>query len=431
MFLYDNFSVNDASHLLMDGVDMAQAAKEFGTPLYVMSEQKIVEKCRKMHAVMRENYGENYSIAYASKALCAKFIYRIIAKENMYIDVVSAGEIYTAVSGGADPKKMHFHGGNKTSAELDYALKIGVKTFVIDNEAEIAQLSEKAARLGVTADVVLRVKPGIDAHTHEFISTGVIDTKFGFDINTEVQKVADKVATQKSLRLVGLHCHIGSQIFTSEPYAKSGDVMARCMIDIERATKQKLTQLIIGGGFGVKYTEDENPEDVGNIISATANAVKAVYARERMDMPHVVIEPGRSIVAEAGITLYTVGGIKNIPDVRTYVTVDGGMTDNPRFALYGAKYTVCLANKAADTDVSPVTVAGKCCESGDIISKDTNLQKAEIGDILASFTTGAYNYSMCSNYNKNPRPAMVLVKDGKCELVVRRETYEDMLRLEV
>lgn len=432
MFLYENFSVNEKGHLTIDGVDTVEIAKEFGTPLYVMSKKHIEDRCKEYHSVMRESFGENYSIAYASKALSAKFIYRIIKPYNMHVDVVSAGEMYTALKAGYDGSMLHFHGGNKTAKEIEYALENGIGRLVIDNFEEIRLTDSIAKGMGKKADVILRIKPGVDAHTHEFISTGKEDTKFGFGIKDgKSYEAIDEILKCENICFKGVHCHIGSQILEDKPYEMAGSVMAEYMADIKEKYKITLKELIIGGGFGVKYTYEDMPKSKSVMINAFGNAIKEVCRKRDFPMPFITIEPGRSIVAGAGITLYEIGTVKELLNIRNYVSVNGGMTDNPRYALYDARYECSIANRAGQKRDYFATVAGKCCESGDMVTKDIYMQKPKTGDILCTFTTGAYNYSMASNYNKTPRPPVVLVDNGKAQLAVKGETYEDLIRLEI
>ena len=431
MFLYDHFSVDEKGHLKIEGVDTVELAKKYGTPLYVMSANYIRNACEKYHEVMKSFFGENYSVAYASKALSAKFIYRLIKPLNMHVDVVSGGEIYTALAAGYDSALMHFHGGNKTRQEIAYAIDKKIGRIVIDNFQEIRIIDEECKKRNTDMAVILRIKPGVDAHTHEFISTGKEDTKFGFGIGDgQAFNAIEEILRCENLKLMGFHCHIGSQLLESKPYSMAGKVMADFMALVREKYGITLKELIMGGGFGVKYTYEDKPESLENMIGAFADAIKLSCSENDFPVPFVTIEPGRSIVAPAGITLYEIGTLKELEGIRNYVSVDGGMTDNPRYALYDARYECCVANRANEERNYKATVAGKCCESGDMVTKDIYIQTPKPGDILCTFTTGAYNYSMASNYNKTPRPAMVLV-DGKDDtLVIERESFEDLVRLE-
>ena len=432
MFLYNHFNINESGHLTMDGVDTVEIAKSFGTPVYVVSRSYIENAINEYHRIMSDNFGDNYTIAYASKALSAKFIYDILKNMNVCCDVVSGGEIYTAIAGGMPAEKLHFHGGNKTRREIEYALSAGIGSFVIDNWQEIAIIDELAGKTDSKAKVILRVKPGVDAHTHEFIQTGKEDTKFGFGIKDgKAYEAIDAILSCGNLELTGIHCHIGSQLLESKPFAMAGGIMADFMAEIREKYGIILPQLIMGGGFGVKYTHADKPENLDDMIKNMADAIKASCLRNDFPLPHVTIEPGRSVVAPSGITLYEVGTVKELENIRNYVSVDGGMTDNPRYALYDARYECVIADRAGENRDYLATIAGKCCESGDLVTKDAYIQKPQPGDILAVFTTGAYNFSMASNYNKTPRPPLVLIENGKPVLKVRGETYEDLIRLEI
>lgn len=427
-----HFVVKDDGHLYMDGMDLNKIADEYGTPAYVMSDACLRETCRRYVGAMRRNFGSNFKVAYASKALCACFIYKILAEEGMHADVVSGGELYTALKAGFDPKNLHFHGNNKTDGEIDYAAQVGIGSVVIDNYEEIARLEAAAQKYGRTINSMLRIKPGIDAHTHESIMTGQNDSKFGFGIvDGEAMRAAKALSACKHLKFCGIHCHIGSQIFDTEPFAVAADRMMKLMNDMNQAFGIKLTELILGGGFGIKYMPTDKPVDTDVMIDFIGKAVKESAAKYGMEIPEVVIEPGRSTVAPSGCTLYTVGGVKDIKDARCYVSVDGGMPDNPRYALYQAEYDAVVANRANAPKDKVQTIAGKCCESGDLVSKDLTFQTAKPGDRLCVFATGAYNYSMASNYNRIPRAPIVLLKDGKSEIVVKRESYEDLVRNDV
>ena len=432
MFLYDHFTINEKGRLCMDGVDTVEIARQFGTPLYVMSRSYIENTINEYHRIMQENFGDNYTIAYASKALSAKFIYDIMKDLDVCCDVVSGGEIYTALKGGMAASKLHFHGGNKTKREIEYAIAVGIGSLVVDNYQEIAIINKTAEKLGIKAKVILRIKPGVDAHTHEFIQTGKEDTKFGFGIKDgKAFEAIDEILRCNNLDFIGIHCHIGSQLLESKPFAMAGEIMADFMAVIREKYGITLPELIMGGGFGVKYTYNDAPESKADMIKVMADAIKASCEKNGFPVPKVTIEPGRSVVAPAGITLYEVGTVKELPNIRNYISVDGGMTDNPRYALYDARYECVIADRAGEKRDYLATIAGKCCESGDMVTKDIYIQKPVAEDILAVFTTGAYNFSMASNYNKTPRPPLVLIENGNPVLKVRGETYEDLIRLEL
>jgi diaminopimelate decarboxylase len=412
----------------MDGLDVADIAREYGTPLYLMSEESIVSACRLFTDTLKAAYPGQSVTAYASKALSCKYILSLARREGLWADVVSGGELYTALAAGFDPRNIIYHGNNKTEGELTYALASGVGYFVADSTRELYLLDELSGKAGARPDVALRLKPGIEAHTHEYVQTGKIDSKFGIPMETdEALRAAEIAAGMKNISLAGLHCHIGSQIFISEPFVCAAQTLLR----FAGQTGLPLRDVNIGGGFGIRYTDSQTPEDISAMLAAAANAVVLAAGEQGLPLPRLMCEPGRSVVGPAGITLYTVGGVKHIPGVRTYVSVDGGMTDNIRHALYGAEYTAALAERMREPPDAAVTIAGRACESGDLIGTNMPLANAKPGDILAIFATGAYNYSMASNYNRVPRPPIVVARGGRAEAVVRRETYEDLTRCDL
>ncbi|MEA5051356.1 MAG: diaminopimelate decarboxylase [Oscillospiraceae bacterium] len=429
MFLSDCLSVNAAGHLAIDDADAVALAQRFGTPLYCLSEAEIRRACRTFADALQSCFPQGSFAAYAGKALCCRELLRIVQSEGLGLDVVSGGELYTAASVGFAPEKILFHGNNKTPAELADALEYGVGTIVVDNLFELETLAKLCAARGRRQDIFLRIKPGVEAHTHKYILTGSIDSKFGFALeNGEADDAVARAASCGALRLTGLHCHIGSQIFEAEPFCEAARVMLRFMKRCGETHGIAPEKLDLGGGYAIKYLPENTFTPAKAMIGTVARAIEAECAALGMPVPQIILEPGRRIVGSAGVTLYTVGAVKEIRGVRTYVSVDGGMTDNPRYALYQADYTAVLANKAAQPADRRVTIAGKCCESGDLIQENTLLQAAEPGDILAVLSTGAYNYSMASNYNRIPRPPIVLIRGGDARVIVRRETYEDLLR---
>ncbi len=428
----ESVGVNGQGYLTFGGADCVELAERFGTPLYVFDENLIRKTCREFKASIDNFYGGNGLVLYASKAFSCKEMYRIIQSEGLGCDVVSAGELYTALSAGFKPQNIFFHGNNKTSQEIEYALKNGVGRIVADNMTELENIERIAASLSVNAEIILRIKPGIDAHTHAYISTGQIDSKFGFALENGEAMVAVKRALEyENIRLCGLHCHIASQVCETKPFQEAAEIMLRFMADVREKTGVTLSELDLGGGFGVKYIESDSQIPFSEYMEKTAVTVKAKAEELNFPVPKIFIEPGRSIVAPAGLTLYTVGNVKTIKDVRTYVSIDGGMGDNPRYALYQADYTVEIANKASEPKDFVATVAGKCCESGDLIQENAKMQKPEAGDIMAVLTTGAYCYSMASNYNRIPRAEVVMVRDGEPRVIVKRETYEDIVRNDI
>lgn len=429
MLVSKNLAVNEQGHLTAGGIDTVELAKQYGTPLYVMDEGLIREHCRSFKESMDKYYGGEGLVCYASKAFCCKAMCRIMLEEGLGLDVVSEGELYTALSVGFPPEKLCFHGNNKTDSELSFALEKGVGRIIVDNIYELERLNRLAEQTGRSANIMYRIKPGIDAHTHNFIMTGQIDSKFGFALETgEAFEAVKKAIECSHINLVGLHCHIGSQIFDIDPFVRAAEVMLTFIAKIKDELGFEVKELNLGGGFGIKYTEEDAPVAYDKYMEKVSEKVKEVCAEKNVKLPFILIEPGRSIAAPAGITLYTVGGRKEIPNIRTYVSIDGGMCDNPRYALYQSKYDVEVANKADLPKSETVTVAGKCCETGDLIGEGMPIQPVEPGDILAVLATGAYNYSMSSNYNRIPKPAVVMLRDGKSRVVVKRETLEDIVR---
>ena len=418
--------------LILGGVGAKTLAKEYGTPLYVMDENVIRSSMRAFRSSMEEYYGGKGLVCYASKAFSCKEIYRIAMEEGIGADVVSLGEMYTARTVGFPMDKVCFHGNNKTRRELEAALDWGVTRIVVDNLTELRTLSALAAEKGRTAEILLRIKPGIDAHTHNFIRTGQIDSKFGLALETgEAMEGVKEALAADCVHLRGIHCHIGSQIFSVEPFVHAAEVMMDFLGQIKAESGAELSELNLGGGFGILYTDEDEPVPFQDYMGPVSEAVKASAEKLGLPQPFVLIEPGRAIVGEAGTTLYTVGSVKEIPGIRTYVSVDGGMGDNPRYILYQAKYDMILANRADEAATERVTVAGRCCESGDLIGEDVPLAPARPGDLLAVFATGAYNYSMASRYNRASVPPVVMVKDGASRVVVRGETLEDLVRSDV
>ncbi|MCR4925929.1 MAG: diaminopimelate decarboxylase [Clostridiales bacterium] len=432
MFVSDCLNVNEKGHLTIGGVDTVDLAKEYGTPLYVSDENQIRANCQAFVKSIDENYSGNGRVLFASKAFCCKEMCRIVNDEKMGLDVVSGGELYTAIKAGFPTEKIYFHGNNKTIDELTQALDAGVGRIIVDNLTELEHLNALAKQKGKVQGIMFRIKPGIDAHTHSFIRTGQIDSKFGLALETgEALEAVKKAVSMENVELCGLHCHIGSQIFDIDPFELAAEVMLKFIAEIKKETGFVVKELNLGGGFGIKYLSEEKPEAYEAYMGRVAKVVKSKAEEYKLDMPFIIIEPGRSIVGSAGITLYTVGAVKEIPNIRTYVSVDGGMGDNPRYILYQSAYELMCANKANEPKDYKVTVAGKCCESGDLIQENALIQKVVPGDILATLSTGAYNYSMASNYNRIPRAATVMVKDGQSRVIIKRESYEDLIRNDV
>lgn len=432
MFIHDYMKINKDGHLKISGCDTVYLAKKYGTPLYLMSEDRIRENMRKYKNSIDKFYGGRGLCLYASKAFSTGYIYKVAKEEGLGVDVVSGGELYTALKAGFDAKKIVFHGNNKSYDEIKMAIEEGVGRIIIDSNAELDMIDTISSELNRITDVMIRVKPGIDAHTHEFISTGHIDCKFGFAIeNGEAIEFIKKAFSYKTINIKGLHCHIGSQMFLYEPFKLGGEVMMDFYAKVKAELGISFEELNLGGGFGIKYVEGDTPVDYEGFIEAVSDVIKSKCAQHNIDMPFVYMEPGRSIVGDAGVTLYTAGAIKDIKNVRKYVSVDGGIADNPRYIMYGALYDAVISNRASEAPAEYVTICGKCCESGDILIDKAHLPKIETGDIIAIMSTGAYNYSMASNYNRIPRPPVVMVSNGEDKLVVKRETYEDLIKNDI
>lgn len=425
-------SINARGNLEISGSDTIELARQYGTPLYVMSEDKIREVCRSYISSF-EKYYDGYGVpTYASKAFMCKEICKIVSSEGFDIEVVSGGELYTALKAGVSPSRIHFQGNNKTIGELNLAIENGVGDIVVDNATELRNIQKISEENNVISNISIRVKPGIDAHTHEFIRTGQLDSKFGVALEGgEAFELARQAVSYVNVKLIGLHCHIGSQIFERDPFILAAQVMFDLYAQIVKELDIDLKTLNLGGGFGIKYIESDSALPYDAYMEVVSKTVKDKCAELSIDIPKIILEPGRSVVGEAGITLYTVGNIKEIEGIRNYVAVDGGMFDNPRYALYQSDYTCLIANKAGQAADYKATIAGKCCESGDLIQENTMIQNPQEGDILAVLSTGAYNYSMSSNYNRNLKPACVMVSNGESRIIIKAETYEDIIRNDV
>jgi diaminopimelate decarboxylase len=426
MLLHGTSRINEAGHLEIGGCDTVDLAKQFGTPLYVMDEAWIRSRMRAFVKAAKETMIP-FRVAYASKAFNTLAMCRLVDEEGLLLDVVSGGELFTALRAGMPAERIYFHGNNKSPAEIELALDAGIRLFVADNFTELEMLDAIAGDKGKIAHVILRVSPGVEAHTHAYIQTGQEDSKFGFDLLSGQAHQGVKLAEAKEhIFLEGFHCHIGSQIFETEAFEVAAKKMARLCEESYEQFGFETKVLNLGGGFGIRYEENDHPKPIEDYVKMIADAVKKQFA-DLPFLPEIWLEPGRAIVGTAGTTLYTLGTVKEVPGVRKYVAVDGGMTDNPRPALYQAKYEAILANRALEAADEVVSIAGKCCESGDMLIWDLPLPKVKQGDLLAVSCTGAYNYSMASNYNRFPRPAVVFVQNGQAELVVKRETYEDLI----
>ena len=430
--LHPSYGINSEGHFTLGGADTVSLAQKYGTPLYLINENDIVSTCRTYRDAVKKYFSEKSAIYYASKALSCKEIYRIIEKEDINTDVVSLGELYTAIKAGYTPSRICLHGNNKTDEEISAALSYGVGSFVVECFDELDAIQKIATKLGKKARVLLRITPNIDCHSLRAISTGKLDSKFGVPIETgQAEKFVEHALSLSALDVIGYHCHCGSQVFEIQPYIDQLEVMLRFSADMKEKLGYTPEYLNIGGGFGTRYTENDDSIDITESIRILGEKLTIFCKMLGLDRPHILMEPGRSIVAAAGVTLYTVGSVKNIGDFRTYVTVDGGMTDNPRYALYASKYEAMVANKASKPKTLTCSLAGRCCESGDLIGENMLLQKAERGDIVAVTVTGAYNYSMASNYNRVPRPALVVIKDGEDRLAVKRETIDNIIENDI
>ncbi len=419
----DNLAVNQKGHLTFCGHDTLALAKQYGTPLYVMDEDRIRENCRRYVQAMKEHFGPEALPLYASKAASFKRIYQIVKEEGLGVDVVSPGEIYTAALAGFPLEKAYFHSNNKTDEDIAFAMDHKVGYFVVDCQEELDAIEKEAASRGLRQKVLLRLTPGIDPHTYEAVNTGMVDSKFGSAIETgQAAQITQHCLGLPHVELMGFHCHIGSQVFDADTFVRSSEIMLTFIAQIQVRFGYLARELNLGGGFGVRYTQEDPFLDVDQEIARLARAMEEKANQMGIPMPQVRMEPGRSIVADAGLTLYTAGSVKKIPGYKNYVSIDGGMTDNPRFALYGSAYTVYNAGKMNDPVALTADVVGRCCESGDIIQKNVSLPATVRGDIVAVLTTGAYNYSMASNYNRLCRPALVMVTKDRSYVAVERES---------
>ena len=430
--LFGNIDRNELGHLTFAGHDTVALQKKHGTPLYLMDETRIRSNCRMYTEAFRNAFGCNSTVHYASKAASFKQIYRIMQEEGMGVDTVSVGEIYTALQAGFPPERICFHGNSKTDEDIRFAVSHRVGCFVVDNRDELLQLNAEAGLAGIRQKILLRVTPGIDPHTYAAVNTGCVDSKFGSAIETgQAFQIVKEALTMEHLQLDGIHCHVGSMVFGEDVYQRTLDIMLAFMAEVKTKLGYTMTALDLGGGYGVRYLESDERIDIPARIAEVAAYLKAKAAELDFPVPYFMMEPGRSIVADAGMTLYTVGSVKRIPGYKNYVAVDGGMTDNPRYALYGSKYTVLHASKSGGA-TAVFDLAGRCCESGDIIQPAVSLPDDTCrGDCIAVCTTGAYNYSMASNYNRIGRPPVVMLTEDADYVAVRRETLADLTNLDV
>jgi diaminopimelate decarboxylase len=425
--LQGTMKINPAGHLEIGGCSTVDLVKEFGTPLIVLDEALIRQTCRQYYYHFVKRY-KNAEVIYASKAFSSPALYKIINSEGLGLDVVSGGELYTALRAEFPTKKIYFHGNNKSAQELAMALENKIGRIVVDNFDELKMLDQMAGLFKTKVDILLRITPGIEAHTHEFIKTGQIDSKFGFILPTgQAFEAVEKALNYSNINLCGFHCHIGSQIFEMDSYRHAAQIMMGFVGKVKETYGYEAEELNLGGGFGIYYHEGDQPAQIKTYADVIMTTVKEQAKSYGLRMPKIIVEPGRSIIGPAGTNLYTIGSIKDIPGIRKYVAVDGGMADNIRPALYDAKYEAILANKALEPCEEVVSITGKCCESGDMLIWNINLPKICSGDILAMSCTGAYGYSMASNYNSLGKPAVVLVYEGNADLIIKRQTYEDLL----
>ncbi|HAT4227354.1 Diaminopimelate decarboxylase [Clostridium perfringens] len=429
MKLFGSMKV-EGNELYVGGVKASGLSKEYGTPLYVIDEELVRGNCRRYYNAMKcEERGNR--VTYAGKAFINMSMCNLVNEENLYLDVVSGGELYTAYKAGFPLERIYFHGNNKSDYEIDLGVRLGIGRFIVDNIHELEVLNSIAQEYGRVQKVYLRITPGVEAHTHEYIKTGQLDSKFGFPVIGDTVYDAIKRAMElEYIELNGLHCHIGSQIFDLEPFEDTTEIMLNLINDIKETLGYEIKELDLGGGFGIYYTEGDKPKEIEEYCSVIINKADEICRKLNMNVPILSIEPGRSIVGNAGLTLYTVGAIKEIPNIRKYVSVDGGMSDNIRPALYSANYESIIANRVFDNSKEIVTVAGKCCESGDVLLNSIEMPRMETGDILAIISTGAYGHSMANNYNRIPKAAVVSVSNGISKVMCKRETYEDLLRNE-
>ncbi len=427
-----NLTVNEAGHLAVGGVDTLALAREYGTPLYVLDEDMVRSRMRVYVQAVKAHMRAGSLPLFASKALCCKALCRMAKEEGMGLDVVSAGELYTALAAEVPAENICFHGNAKTEEDIRYAIASGVGYIAADGEEELERIDALAARSSVRQRVLLRVTPGIDPHTFAAVNTGVVDVKFGVPIPTgQALEATVRALEMEHIDLAGFHCHIGSQIFDAGPFCLTVDVMLDFLDQVRGRTGYTAELLNLGGGFAVAYEEGETAPDCGEMIRLMAERLTERCEQYDYPLPAVMLEPGRDIVGAAGVTLYTVQNVKSVPGGRHYVAVDGGMGDNPRYALYGARHTALVADRAGEIPDTSVVLAGRCCESGDLIGENVPLHSPRQGDTVAVLVTGAYNYSMASNYNRVPRPPIVALKDGKSRLIVRRETVEDVAALDL
>lgn len=431
MYLHGTSRINDKGHLEIGGVDTVEIVQQFGTPIYVYDVELIRKRMQEFKATFEEE-GITAQVAYASKAFSTVAMIQLVEEEGLSLDVVSGGELHTAIIAGFPVERIHFHGNNKSYEEIEMALEVGIGCFVVDNFYELEILQKKGKERGQTVPVLLRITPGIEAHTHDYILTGQEDSKFGFDLQSgQAKRAIIECQNSEFINLLGIHCHIGSQIFETTGFVMAIEKIFESIQHWMEHMDYSPKVVNLGGGFGIRYTKEDDPIPPSHYVKKMIEQIKKNARALEIDVPEIWIEPGRSIVGDAGTTLYTTGSHKEVPNVRQYLAVDGGMSDNLRPSLYQAKYEAVLANRMNDPIEETVSIAGKCCESGDMLIWDLPLPRKGNEDILAVFCTGAYGYSMANNYNRIPRPPVVFVEDATVKLVVKREKYEDLTRLDL
>lgn len=424
--------INENGILEIGNVSCEKIVKKYGTPVYVFDQQIIEDNIDKFKSSIEKNYDGHGMVLYASKAFCCKEMYRILKKKKIGADIVSLGELYTALSVDFDPQNLVFHGNNKSMHDLIVAIENNVGRIIVDSTSEVEKIIEISNKLDKKVNVIIRVNPGIEVHTHEYIKTGQVDSKFGIAIESkEIYEIITKIINSDNVILKGLHCHIGSQIFEIKPFEDAAEMMLEFIKNIKEKFSFEIKELNLGGGFGIRYTKKDDKVPFENYLERVAVKIDKVCTKLNLNKPYIYIEPGRSIVGEAGVTLYKAGTIKDIKGIRKYVSIDGGMTDNPRYALYNAEYEIAVATRMHENKNQKITLAGKCCESGDLIGENLKIQNVKEGDIIAVFSTGAYNYSMASNYNRTPKPPVVMVKNKKDRLIIKGETYLDMYKYDL
>ncbi len=421
-------AINDEGGLSIGGCSIKSLVKNYDSPLYILDELTLRNSCRAYKKSLEKYYPGNSLPIYASKANSSIFMSNLIASEGLGLDAVSEGELLTALKGGVPRERIVFHGNNKSDKEIKFAVTNNIKV-IVDNNHDLKRLEQISDELDYDLEIMIRFTPGIECHTHEYIRTGSFDSKFGFGIEY-LDNLFEAIRNTKHLKLIGLHAHIGSQIFELDPHKDLGEIMIKVMLQALKYG-HNINEINVGGGLGIKYTEEDDPPSIDEWVKTVCFAILNACEKNKLSLPTLMCEPGRSIVSTAGVTIYKIGSFKEIPGIRTYLSVDGGMSDNPRPITYQSNYSACLVSKPFNTNSKKYTVAGKHCESGDVLFKELQLANCETGDLICVFGTGAYNYSMSSNYNRIPRPAAILVFNGEAEIIQKRESSHDLLKYDV